>query len=139
MVLPTAIGPHRVQLQGDVIEMIFSGSLTLPEVLVMRDLMHQVRGEYRRCYMLADAAGLTGIAPEARKALSDWGRSDPEDQISGVGVHGISFAMRALSVLTLGAIKLLSKRAVMVHFASDAAEARAWIAARRIIDSGEAP
>ena len=139
MVLPTAIGSHGVQVHGDLVEMVFTGPLVLADVAAMRDLLQQVRGAHGRCYMLADAAGLTGINLDARKAMADWGRASPEDQISGVGLHGLNFAIRALSVLTLSAIKLMSGRAVVVHFARDAAEARAWIAARRIIDSGAAP
>jgi hypothetical protein len=134
MLLPTAIGPHGVRVQGDLIEMVFTGPITLADVAAMRDLLAQVRGAHGRCYMLADATGLTGINLDARKAMADWGRSTPEDQISGVGLHGMNFAMRALSALTLGAIKLMSGREVVVHFARDPAEARAWIAKRRALD-----
>lgn len=138
MDFPAAIGPHRVSREGDVIGMKFVGPLTLAHVEVLRELMHLVRGEHGRCYMLADSAGLTGIEAEARKALSEWGKTNPDDQISGVGVHGINFAMRALSVLTLAALKLMTRRPVVIHFASDEADARAWIDARRIIDTGNA-
>jgi len=124
--------------EADVIGMRFAGPLTLPEVEVLRDLMHLVRREHGRCYMLADAHGLTGIAIEARKALSEWGRTDPEDRMAGVGVHGISFAMRALSTLTLGAMKIMSSRPLQIHFAADEAEARAWLVARRAADDRQA-
>jgi hypothetical protein len=136
MVFPTAIGPHRVWREGDVIGMQFVGPLTLAHVEVMRGLMLEIRGEHGRCYMLADAAGLAGISADARKALSDWARRDPEERISGVGVHGINFAMRALSMLTLAAINFMTRRPVTVHFAGDEAQARAWIAERRASDAG---
>lgn len=139
MELPTAIGPHRACRQGDVIEMQFVGPLTLEHVEVLRGLVHRVRDEHGRCYMLADSTALTGIAAEARKALSDWGRQNPDDRISGVGVYGISFAMRALSMLTLGAIRFMTRRPVTVHFADDEADARAWISERRRLDAGQAP
>ena len=136
MEFPTEIGPHRVWRQADVIGMKFTGQLTLEHVEVLRGLMHTIRGEHGRCYMLADSAGLTGITADARKALAKWSRDDPDDRISGVGVHGISFAMRALSMLTLGAINFMTRRPVTVHFAEDEAGARAWIAARRASDAG---
>lgn len=138
MALSPAIGSHIVQVHGDLIEMVFTGPILLADVGGMRDLLHQVRDAHGRCYMLADASGLTGIPLDARKAMAEWGRSSPEDQISGVSLYGMSFAMRALSVLTLGAIKLMSGREVVVHFASDPAAARAWLAERRILDAGGA-
>ncbi len=132
------IGPHRFSRQGDVIRARFSGQLMLTEVEALRLLMHSVRDEHGRCYMLANAGGLTGIAVEARKVLSEWGKSNPEDRISGVGVFGISFTMRALSMMTLGAVNFMSRRPMMIHFAGNEAEAQAWIDERRVIDGGAA-
>ncbi len=136
MVFPSEIGRHRVSRHSDVLHLQFVGPLTFDDIKSLRELMHLVRGEHGRCYMLADATALDGIAAEARKALSAWARADPDDRISGVGVHGINFAMRALSVLTLGAVKLLTRRPVHVHFAHDEADARAWIVQRRAFDLG---
>lgn len=131
MEFPTAIGPHQVWREDDVIGVRFVGPLTLEHVEVLRTLMLLVRGEHGRCYMVADAAGLDGITAQARKALAEWARKDPEERISGVGVYGISFAMRAISVLTLGAVNFMTGRPVTVHFAGDEAQARAWVDERR--------
>lgn len=132
----TAIGLHRAWRQGDLMGLCLTGPLTLADIEVLRDRLHRIRREHGGCYMVVDAAGLNGIAADARKALADWGRSAAEDQVSGIGVYGISFAMRALCVLTLSAIKLMSSRAVNLLFASDEAEARAWIARCRAVDGG---
>lgn len=139
MVFPPALGPHRLWREADVIGIQFAGELTLADAQVLRELMHLVRDEHGCCYMLADAAGLTGIATEARRALLEWGRSDPDDQISGVGVHGINFAMRVLSIMTLSVVKLMTRRPIVVNFASDETEARAWLANRRAIDTAAPP
>lgn len=136
---PTAIGAHRVWREADLIGLQLAGPLELADVEVLRDLMLLVRREHGHCYMLAHAAGLTGISVAARKSLSEWSRSNPEDRISGVGVHGINFAMRALSALTLGAINVMTRHPILVHFARDEAAARAWIAARRAIDARADP
>ena len=139
MDFPAALGSHRLWREDDVIGAQFAGELVRDDLEVLSELLRRIRGEHGRCYMLADAAGLTGISSEARKVLSERGHDDPDGQISGVGVHGISFAMRALSIMTLTTIKLLTRRPVVVHFASDEADARSWISQRRALDMNAAP
>ena len=139
MVSLPELGSHRLWREADVIGMQFAGALTLADAQALRALIHVVRGEHGCCYMLADATGLTGIATEARKSLAEWDRSDPDGRISGVGVHGINFAMRVLSIMTLSAVKLMTRRPVSVHFASDEAEARAWISHQRSLTTCATP
>ncbi len=131
MTEPSAIGPHQVWRRGDLLEIRFAGPFTYEQVMQLRELMLAVRRDHPGCYMLADASGLTGITAEARRAMSDWSRSNPVERLSGAGVYGVNFAMRTLIMLTVSAVRFMTRREVSLHFAADEAEALAWIAERR--------
>ncbi|MBL8971736.1 MAG: STAS/SEC14 domain-containing protein [Myxococcales bacterium] len=126
------IGGHRVWREGDLVGMHFHGPLTRADFTAMRTLFAAVMAEHGYCYMISDMTHCTAFEPEARKFLGEWSR-EGRDKVAGTAVYGVNFAMRALVTLVLNATKLISKgRPDDLAFVKDEAEARRWIARRRV-------
>jgi hypothetical protein len=128
-----ANGRHRLHQEGDLVQLGFAGALTLADVTALRSRVEEVIRCEGRCFVLADLAGLTGMAPDARRYLSEWGRS-PRRPIAGTALYGGNFATRVLTTLVLNAIQLMGRSPVDVVFKADEAEARRWLTARRAGD-----
>lgn len=110
--------------------MSLDGPLTRSDAEGMRAVMEAAIAEGTRCYLVADMSGCTGIKAEARKYMTEWSRSAPQ-QLSGVAVYGVSFAMRTIVSLTMAAIKFLGRQYAEVVFVKDDVEAVQWVDAHR--------
>lgn len=128
METPLALGPHRARQVDDVVEVVFAGPVTLSEARVLHERLAQVYAEFGSCYLLADLLGLTAMGPDVRRYMGEWNKTH---RLSGVALHGASFAMRTVASLTVKAIRLLGSHPIEVVFLRDEAEARRWISARR--------
>lgn len=134
VVTPETIGRHTLWRLGDMLSIRYIGPITLSDVQAERDIFADVYRETGNCYLIADMSECTGIEPEARRYLANWSKDNPHGTIEGTAIHGVSFAMRAITTLTLNAIRFLSKNQPMaVVFVRDEAAARAWIDEQRAL------
>ncbi len=86
-------------------------------------------GECASLLVLADLSELGEVPVEARKAA----RAAVGIQYQGTAVYGASFHQRLAATLVMGALRLLSRNeSNRMSFVGTEAEARRWIAARRL-------
>lgn len=138
MTISTAIGPHKASRTGDLMRMSCTGAVKRGDAEGMRAMMDAAVAEGVRPYLVADMSDCTGIEAEARKYMTEWSRTAPQ-QLSGVAVYGVSFALRAIVSLTLGAIRFLGKQSAEIVFVKDEAEALRWVDAHRTARAQAAP
>lgn len=127
----TSLGAHAVQRQGDLVKLRLFGEIGEPDIAALQRLVGSVLQEEGRCFLLADATDLTNITAEARRAMAQWGRSDPHGRASGVAIHGVSFATRTILALTVKAVRLLGYRDVVVDIVPEQTAALRSIARQR--------
>ena len=109
----------------------FRGHISADDLKALRVVTGEMMGECGRGFMVADMAECTGIGPGARKYMAEWSKQDGTDVPSCTGVYGLSFAIRAIMMLALNAIKLLGQREPDVVFLKDEAEAMRWVDEQR--------
>ncbi|MDI1446411.1 STAS/SEC14 domain-containing protein [Polyangium sp. 6x1] len=90
----------------------------------------ELRAREGPVFWLVDLTHLDGIAPEARRLLSE---RDARALLRGIVLIGGSFPQRVLATLALKAVRLFWRHETHVPFAflTDEREARAWIEAER--------
>ena len=123
------MGPHRARQVGDVIEVEVHGPVTREHAVRLHDLMAQVLTETGSCFVLTDLADATTVHADARRYIADWNRTH---RASGMASYNTGFGTRAIATLLVKAIHLLGGENTALVFVREEAEARAWIAARRV-------
>jgi len=113
----------------------FEGAISEADLRALREAMASITQELGRCFMITDMSLCTGIDAAARKYMAQWSKDgkDGVDVIAGTAVYGLSFALRAITMLAFNAIKLLGQKQVDVVFLKDEAEARRWVDEQRTI------
>jgi len=135
---PETIGRHDLRRQGDLVALYVHGSLTMPDLQQLREVLVEVMGEVGHCFLTADLSGATSVNADARKYMAEWSKQNT-DWVAGTAVFGVNFAMRAVLTLTLNAIKLLGTQQVDFAFVKDEADATRWIDAKRLALYPESP
>jgi len=126
------IGPHGVRQVDDVLELEVHGPVTREHAVLLHDLMAQVLSEKGCCFVISDLADATTVNADARRYMADWNRTH---RASGMASYNLGFATRVFATLLTKAIHLLGAEDTPLVFFRDEAEARAWIAARRVSTS----
>jgi hypothetical protein len=104
-----AIGPHRITIDGDWVELQFIGPVGLDASTPMH---------------AHDITRLEGLPPDTRRQMSAWNR---EHKVTAAAVFGGSFTMRTIVTLALKAIKFRDREQVDAMFARDEQQARSWL------------
>ncbi len=125
------LGAHQVHYQGDLVKLQLFGPLGEQDIVGLREIVVSVLQKHGLCFLLADATELDTITAPARRAMAQWGQSDPRGRASGVAVHGVSFATRTLLSLTVNAVRLMGYREVAVDLVADEAAALRSISHQR--------
>ncbi len=111
--------------------------MNVDDVVSLQAIVRELLATRGSCFLIADLKGMTGIDAEGRRSMAAWSKNHA-DPVSGAALYGAGFATRALINLTLSAIKLLGQQQIEMSFVRDEAEARAWVAGRRVEHMGEA-
>lgn len=119
-----------MSLAGDVLDIHFEGVICLSDSVLLRQVFDEIYRERGPCFLVADMRRATGIDRDARQYMKEWSKVEPI-QLLATAVYGVSFAVRAISILMINAIKMLGKRHTEVVFLKDETEARRWIDAQR--------
>jgi hypothetical protein len=121
------VGRHECWQEEDLFGVRFHGPILGDDARGLLALLGKLLEERGRCLLLGDMRDMTGFDSSARREVAHWNR---DHKLTGVAVYGGSFAIRAVSMLALKAIKLLGRDPDEVVFVADEAEARRWLAAR---------
>ena len=123
------MGPHRARQVGDVIEVEVHGPVTREHAVLLHDLMAQVLHDEGSCFVITDLADATTVTADARRYVAEWNRTH---RASGMASYNLGFTTRVFATLLVKAIHLLGAEDTPLVFVREEAEARAWIAARRV-------
>ena len=128
-----SIGAHRVWREDDVIGVQWEGSISYEDMYALRQLFRALLEEHSTAYLLTDMRRCTTLEPQARKFMLEWSR-EKRDKVDGTVVCGVNFTMRTLILMAMKAIRIIGHDdGHMLEFVRDEAEARRWIAARRVV------
>ena len=94
--------------------------------------------EHTSTYLISNMGRCTSLEPGARKFMIEWSR-EAHEKVGGSAVFGVNFAMRALIMMAMKAIRLLGNEGShAIEFVADEAAARRWISVRRLQVEAEA-
>ena len=118
------IGPHRVEVENDIVFAYCSHRLQFAELKQILDLCEKIHARFGSAHLVTVMGPGYELPPESRKLAAEWGRDHELHNI----VIGASFAIRTLINLLSRASKLVGSRAAGVDFVSTIDEARHRIA-----------
>ncbi len=127
--METRIGPHRITIEEDVITAYVSGPWLLAEITEFLQLCTKTRERLGSVYLITVVGPGYHLPPDSRKYIGDWSRSHA---VTGNVVAGAPFAMRALIGIIARASKMIGAKTSEVEFTATEAEARAWVAQRKL-------
>lgn len=122
-------GRQSWQLEGDVIVSRWVGAATLEELEPFLAFAERCCDQIARPFLIIDNRQAEPGRPEVRRRLVAWARDHM--RFGGVAIFGGDFATRAIGMLLINAIGLLSRRALHIVFLPDEATARAWVSERQ--------
>lgn len=123
------IGTHRIAVEEDVLTAYVSGPWLLPEMVEFLALCEQTRAQRGSIYIITVVGPGYNLPPDSRKYIAEWSR---RNALTGNVVAGAPFAMRALIGILSRAAKLVGAQSSEVTFTATEAEARAWVAQRKL-------
>lgn len=122
-------GSHTLIVDGDWVEVRAIGTVDLDTVTRLHAVLERVLADHEgRAFVLADIAAMGNMTPEARRSVTEW---DRHHKVTAAAISGGGFAVRTVLTLVLKAVQLLNHDSLDRVFTGDAAEARAWLLARR--------
>lgn len=127
--METRIGPHRITVEEDVVTAYVSSSWLLAEITEFLQLCTATRERLGSVYLITVVSDGYLLPPDSRKYIGEWSRSNV---VSGNVVAGAPFAMRVLIGIVSRASKMIGAKATEVEFTATEAEARAWVAQRKL-------
>jgi hypothetical protein len=121
--------------EPDVVRMEVHGETTLKLMREMSVLVNEFKATRPRIYLIADVRQNTGIAPDARKGMSEDASLMP---YTATVMFGGSFAMRTMTNMLSRAMKLLGTGPDSPYiFVDTEDEAKAWVAQQRAADAAK--
>ena len=118
------IGPHRIEVENDILFAYVSHRLQLEELKQIHDLCEKAHARFGSAYLVTVMGPGYELPPECRKHAAEWGRDHDLYNL----VVGASFAIRTLINLLSRASKLVGARNPGVDFVTTIDEARQRIA-----------
>ncbi len=120
----------EVRIEGDVVFVRVTGSLTLADFMTISNLYRQVQGEHGRLFALFDATRMDGIDREARRDLGN--KKQLTDILPAVtAIFGASFAVRTIGNMIDRARTGLGRTTTVRRFFDTEAQARTYVAQER--------
>lgn len=131
--MTTAIGPHEVEIQGDLIKLVVHGPFTLADMQHFMPLREGQTATYGYVLLLIDLGDAVSLSAEARRYAADWNReAHGRAPILGANASfGGSAVVRGATALFQAVVKLVTGGGIHTHQARTEAEARAFLAEQR--------
>ena len=132
------VGAHLHRFEPpDLLRTRAMGSISRDELTAALDEI-ELHGRTAPLFWMIDLAHLAGIAPEARRLLSE---RDARAFLRGIVLVGGGFPQRVLANLALKAVRLFWRHETHVPFAflADERAALSWIEAERRASTGRTP
>lgn len=127
--MATAIGPHSVEIEGDIITVRLRGDFELEHMQKWCGLADAVIAEHGGAFTISDFSAGGHFPPESRRYGSEWPNAG---RVWGSALVGSSLALRVLMTMIIRVSAMLRKQqgVPLVSVATEA-EARAWVASQR--------
>jgi hypothetical protein len=125
------VGPHEVRIDDDLIWLRNHGIVGLADQQRLNALCRAMNQRWGYILMLTDVRDLTSVSPEARRDLHQRVRN--QTYLSHTVLYGASLMTRTMAMLWQRAAELFTKRSYPISFAKDEEEARALLAAQRLL------
>jgi hypothetical protein len=123
------VGRHPAAVvDGDILHVRWSGELSASDLRALMQWGIETTQARGAAFYLGDMEGVTGIPPEARKALMEY-RDVPT--FAGSSMYGGPFRIRMLTELVINAFRILSPSAPPAQIFAKEPDARAWLLAHR--------
>jgi hypothetical protein len=123
------IGPHRLEIDDDLLLLRVEGALILPETVALHELIGAVLERVGYTLMMVNLAHAKGIDAKSRAYLGDWHRS--HHAAGAAALFGASLPIRGLGTLVLRGMQLVGKQSVPSCFVRDEGEARRFLSLQR--------
>lgn len=123
------VGRQRWQLQGDTILSRWVGACTLAELEPFLAFAEACASRVESLFLIIDNTRAEPGGPDVRRRLVEWSRS--HTHFAGVAIFGGDLATRAIGMLVINALSLLTRRKLNIVLLTDEAAARAWVSERR--------
>jgi hypothetical protein len=122
------IGPHRIEIEGDLVVCRNQGLFTLEHMQQICVLFSELLEKNGRLFTITDASRGGDFDAAARRYAAEWSR---DHQLAGTVVFGTSRIARVTISLMIRAIALLTRRPRPLVFVENEQQARAWVAEQR--------
>lgn len=123
------IGPHSVEIEGDIITVRLRGDFELAHMQQWCGLADKVIAEYGGAFTISDFSTGGHFPPESRRYGSQWPNAG---KVWGSALVGSSLALRVLMTMIIRVSAVLRKQqGVPLISVATEAEARAWVATQR--------
>lgn len=117
-----------VEIDGDVLFIRASGSLTETSAIWLVQLLQRVVSRQGRLYVLGDLKDAGGIPPQSRRILIEFGKK----HVAGaIAFYRASYFIRGVNALLFGALNVIGKRPQNMRHFSTEQEARTWLESER--------
>ena len=123
------VGRQGWQLQGDTILSRWVGVCTLAELEPFLAFAESCARRVDGLFLIVDNTRAEPGRPDVRRRLVEWSRS--HTHFAGVAIFGGDLATRAIGMLVINALSLLTRRKLNIVLLTDEAAARAWVSERR--------
>lgn len=128
--IPEKIGRHSLWRSGDLVGIHYVGTITLPDLMQLRAVLDETHRVVGRCFLLSDMRRCDGIDGPARRFVADWNKQNTETT-AAMAMYGLSFSLRAVTLMTIQAVRFLGLGQIEVGLHKDEAEARRWLDEQR--------
>lgn len=118
-------------IEDDVLFSRWVGAATLEELEPFLAFAERCAAQTDPLFLIVDNTHAEPGRPEVRRRLVDWARRNGD--LAGVAIFGGDFATRAIGMLIINAIALVTQRRPQIVFLSDEAAARSWVDQRRTL------
>ena len=131
--MTTAIGPHEVEIQGDLIKLVIHGPFTLDDMQRYMPLREAQTAANGYVLLLIDLNDAVSLSAEARRFAADRNReARARGPVYGANASfGGGALVRGATALFQAIVKLVTGGGIHTHQARTEAEARAFLDAQR--------
>lgn len=123
--------PPALVVEGDVLIVGMTGEVSVSEMQAVLDLGEELFARNGYILLLADARGLTGMHPDARKLQAE--RVKQYIRPSHTAMYHVNAIMRVMATLVQRGVTLVTGKTFPLSFHKDEAEARAELARQRVL------
>lgn len=123
-----SIGPHLVEIDGDLVVCRNHGDFTLEHMKEVCALFAELLTQHGRLFSISDATKGADFKADARRYAAEWSK---DHQVTGTVVFGTSTIARVTLTLMIRATAVLTRKPRPLAFVETEEQARAWVKEQR--------